>query len=139
MGVNPSNMSSAPGKTAFPLIDSDPYAGRVVRYMRPSDYTVWAGATVAFPGMLYAYEMADPTRLPRRGLTPALRLCTVLGFAGGFLLAYQRSSFRFWGWTENSLEQKKDYDELSQSQRLASRCTARPTCQSTSKTSPTAT
>ena len=37
-------------------------------------------------------EMADPSRLSKRGLTPALKYCTLLGFAGGFLLAYQRSS-----------------------------------------------
>jgi hypothetical protein len=34
-------------------------------------------------------------------LTPALRLATFLGVAGGFLLAYQRSTKRFWGWSEN--------------------------------------
>lgn len=48
-------------------------------------------------------EMADPSganRLPR-GLRPALRMSTALGFAGGFLMAYQRSSYRFWGWSEN--------------------------------------
>lgn len=47
--------------------------------------------------------MADPSgarRLPK-GFTPALRLATTLGFVGGFLLAYQRSSMRFWGWKEN--------------------------------------
>lgn len=78
-------------------------------------------------------EMADPSgarRLPR-GFTPALRLATTLGFAGGFLLAYQRSSMRFWGWQENvwhihpflanqaadnvmqEQEQKRDMEELS--------------------------
>ncbi|CAD6565641.1 MAG: hypothetical protein CYPHOPRED_005889 [Cyphobasidiales sp. Tagirdzhanova-0007] len=100
-------------KTAYPLIDADPYAGRVLRYMRPADFALWAGATVTFPALLYGYEMADPTRLPRKGLTPALKLCTYLGFMGGFLLAYQRSSLRFWGWIENDREQKKDMEELS--------------------------
>ena len=92
---------------------------RVVSYFRPSDYAAWALGTAAFPALLSAYgvfalqhagsrskyftELADPSgarRLPR-GITPALRLATTLGFAGGFLLAYQRSSMRFWGWHEN--------------------------------------
>ncbi len=40
-------------------------------------------------------EMFDPTR-PKRGLGSALRLSTFLGLCGGFLFAYQRTSFRFW-------------------------------------------
>jgi hypothetical protein len=43
-----------------------------------------------------------------------LRLGAFVGLIGGFLLAYQRSSFRFWGWTENAREVEKDYAELSQ-------------------------
>lgn len=39
--------------TPFPLIDADPHAARVVRYMRPSDYAVWASAAAAGPGALY--------------------------------------------------------------------------------------
>jgi hypothetical protein len=90
----------------YPLIDADPHASRVVRYFRPSDYAVWAGATGAFPAALYFWgacrvqwllvpcsyilaEMADPTKLRLR--TP-LRLGGFLGFIGGFMLAYQRSS-----------------------------------------------
>ncbi|KDQ18929.1 hypothetical protein BOTBODRAFT_28409, partial [Botryobasidium botryosum FD-172 SS1] len=98
-------------QTPFPLIDADPHATRVVRYMRPSDYAVMAGATGAAPAALYFYEMADPTRYKLR---PVLKLATFIGFAGGFLLAYQRSSFRFWGWSENEREQAKDLAELSQ-------------------------
>lgn len=41
--------------TPYPLIDADPYAGRVIRYLRPSDYAVWAGATGAFPAALYLW------------------------------------------------------------------------------------
>lgn len=36
--------------------------------------------------------MADPSKLPKAGLRPTLKLATWLGFAGGFLLAYQTSS-----------------------------------------------
>ncbi|POY70074.1 hypothetical protein BMF94_6926 [Rhodotorula taiwanensis] len=67
--------------------------------------------------------MADST-LPR-GMKPhpsgrfmhlrsTLRMTTFLGFAGGFLLAYQNSSLRLWGWKENELEQTRDRDELGQ-------------------------
>lgn len=64
-----------------------------------------AGATAAFPSAIYMMEMFDPTR-PKRGLGSALRLSTFLGLCGGFLFAYQRTSFRFWGWKENEVEQK---------------------------------
>lgn len=92
-------------ETSYPLIDADPHASRVIRYFRPSDYAVWLGATGAFPAALYFWgeqpvfisasnthlcvEMADPVNFKMR--TP-LRLGGVLGFVGGFLLAYQRSS-----------------------------------------------
>lgn len=42
-------------ETPYPLIDADPHFSRVVRYMRPSDYVVWAGATAAFPSALYLW------------------------------------------------------------------------------------
>ncbi|KZS94607.1 hypothetical protein SISNIDRAFT_453554 [Sistotremastrum niveocremeum HHB9708] len=98
-------------ETPYPLIDSDPHAGRVVRYFRPSDYAAWAAGTAAFPGAFYALEVADRTRAPLR---VPLRICTALGFVGGFLFAYQRSSLRFWGWTENKREYDRDLAELTQ-------------------------
>ncbi|KAH9935912.1 NADH-ubiquinone oxidoreductase complex I, 21 kDa subunit-domain-containing protein [Epithele typhae] len=97
-------------ETPFPLIDADPHAGRVIRYMRPSDYATWAGMTAAFPGLLYAWDKWEPSGHKLKG---ALRLGGVFGFVGGFLMAYQRSSLRFWGWTENKREQEKDFEELS--------------------------
>ncbi|TFK39941.1 NADH-ubiquinone oxidoreductase complex I, 21 kDa subunit-domain-containing protein [Crucibulum laeve] len=98
-------------ETPFPLIDADPHASRVVRYFRPSDYAFWAGATAGFPSALYLWEMADPTRLR---LKTSLKLGGVLGFVGGFLFAYQRSSTRFWGWSENKREEEMDLEELTQ-------------------------
>ncbi|PWN42416.1 hypothetical protein IE81DRAFT_136246 [Ceraceosorus guamensis] len=89
--------------TPHPLIDADPHFARVVQYMRPSDYAWWGGATAAMPFGLYFMEQVDSTRSPR-GIGSALRLATFLGACGGFLFAYQRSSFRLWGWAENSLE-----------------------------------
>ncbi|KAI0653406.1 NADH-ubiquinone oxidoreductase complex I, 21 kDa subunit-domain-containing protein [Cubamyces menziesii] len=101
-------------ETPYPLIDADPHASRVIRYMRLSDYAVWAGATGAFPGVLYLWDRWtdkwDPSQLKLR---TQLRLGGVFGFIGGFLLAYQRSSFRFWGWSENKREEEKDLAELT--------------------------
>ncbi|SPO31093.1 related to NADH-ubiquinone oxidoreductase 21 kDa subunit [Ustilago trichophora] len=90
--------------TPYPVIDADPHFSRVVRSFRGSDYAAMAGATAAFPSAIYLMEMFDPTR-PKRGLGSALRLSTFLGLCGGFLFAYQRTSFRFWGWKENEIEQ----------------------------------
>ncbi|KDR80594.1 hypothetical protein GALMADRAFT_240924 [Galerina marginata CBS 339.88] len=98
-------------KTEYPLIDADPHASRVIRYFRPSDYAAWAGTTAAFPAALYFWEMADPTKLKLR---TSLKLGGFLGFTAGFLVAYQRSSLRFWGWSENKREEERDSAELSQ-------------------------
>ena len=43
-------------ETPYPLIDADPHAGRVIRYMRLSDIGVWAAATGAFPAALYFWS-----------------------------------------------------------------------------------
>ncbi|KAF8159597.1 NADH-ubiquinone oxidoreductase complex I, 21 kDa subunit-domain-containing protein [Crassisporium funariophilum] len=98
-------------ETSYPLIDADPHASRVIRYFRPSDYVAWAGATAAFPAALYFWEMADPTKLR---IKTHLKLGGLMGFTAGFLFAYQRSSLRFWGWSENQREEAKDLEELSQ-------------------------
>jgi len=101
--------------TPFTLIDADPHAARVIRYFRGSDYAALAGATAAFPSLLYLMDYVDRTNVRgRRFLKAPLIIGGVLGFCGGFLLAYQRSSFRFWGWTENAREQALDVAELSE-------------------------
>ncbi|KAM0786524.1 hypothetical protein ACM66B_001982 [Microbotryomycetes sp. NB124-2] len=97
----------------YPVVDADPHAARVVRYMRPSDYALWAAGTAAAPGALYFLQMADPAPLPRAGLRPSLKFATWIGFCGGFLLAYQSTSLRLWGWRENDVEVKRDQAELS--------------------------
>ncbi|KAJ8591782.1 NUXM, NADH-ubiquinone oxidoreductase subunit [Rhizopogon salebrosus TDB-379] len=97
--------------TPYPLIDADPHASRVVRYFRSSDYATWAAGTAAFPAALYFWNMADPAKVR---LTTSLRLGGFFGFVGGFLMAYQRSSLRFWGWSENKREEDLDLAELSQ-------------------------
>ncbi|KAF9353134.1 hypothetical protein BGX26_009088 [Mortierella sp. AD094] len=90
-------------RTEYPVIDSDPHFSRVVRYMRGSDYVAWGGLTVAGPGILLALERIRPSAGPK-GINFALSVATSLGFMGGFLYSYQKSSLRFWGWDENSRE-----------------------------------
>jgi hypothetical protein len=51
-------------ESPYPLIDADPHFSRVVRYMRPSDYAVWGGATAAFPSALYFWGNSDPPPAP---------------------------------------------------------------------------
>ncbi|KAI5449402.1 hypothetical protein NCC49_004744 [Naganishia albida] len=99
-------------QTPYPLIDADPHAGRVIRYMRPSDYAVWAGSAAAAPALLLGWEKIDPT-FSRGGTRSATKLLGFLGFCGGFMLAYQRSSFRFMGLSPNEPEVTKDARELS--------------------------
>jgi len=98
-------------ETPYQLIDADPHASRVIRYMRSSDLAVWAAGTTAPPAALYLWEIAEPSRAK---LKAPLRVAGVVGFIGGFLLAYQRSSFRFWGWSENQRESDLDLKELRQ-------------------------
>lgn len=97
-------------ETPYPLIDADPHFSRVVRYLRPSDYVAWAGLTAGFPSALYLWglsvsamcivvvlnnmflvfsDISDPMKT---NLRTGLRLGGFLGFVGGFLFAYQRSS-----------------------------------------------
>jgi hypothetical protein len=97
--------------TPYPLIDADPHFSRVVRYFRGSDYAAWAAGTAAFPAALYLWELGDKTGARLR---TSMRLGGALGFVGGFLFAYQRSSLRFWGWTENKREEDMDLAELRQ-------------------------
>jgi len=57
-------------ESPYPLVDADPHFSRVVRYMRPSDYAVWAGATAAFPSALYFWGIfTNHLRLPAYQLT----------------------------------------------------------------------
>ncbi|KAI8885993.1 hypothetical protein K501DRAFT_284013 [Backusella circina FSU 941] len=99
--------------TPYPVIDTDPHFSRVVRYFRPSDYAAWAAGTAAAPALLYGMEKMDPVG-PLRNMRLPVRIATVFGAVGGFLYAYQNSSFRFWGWSENAAEVSKDQAELSQ-------------------------
>ncbi|KAJ7035609.1 NADH-ubiquinone oxidoreductase complex I, 21 kDa subunit-domain-containing protein [Mycena alexandri] len=103
--------------TRYPLIDQDPHASRVIRYMRPSDFATWAAMTLGTPAAFYGWEMIDasgPARSLHARMRPFVWTGLFLGFTGGFLVAYQRSSLRFWGWAENAREEARDLAELSQ-------------------------
>ncbi|CAO1616751.1 unnamed protein product [Sympodiomycopsis kandeliae] len=91
-------------ETEYPQIDSDPHFRRVVKYFRPSDYGVWGASAGAFPAALYWLEAMDPHKIPKGGLAASMKLGGFLGACGGFLMAYQRSSARFWGFAENTRE-----------------------------------
>lgn len=105
-----------PPQSDYELIDSDPHFGRVISYFRGSDIGLWAASTVAFPVSLVAWEKLEPVagafKAPSKVPGGALRAATLMGFFGGFYLAYIRSSRRFLGWSENSREVTKDRYEI---------------------------
>ncbi|KAK7205396.1 NADH-ubiquinone oxidoreductase complex I, 21 kDa subunit-domain-containing protein [Myxozyma melibiosi] len=111
----------------YPLIDADPHFFRVVRYMRPSDYAVWAGVAAAAPIFIGFYEHTIYTRFSTSvkdtliGVAQAMKQghskfgvkpYVAIGIFGGFMMAYARSCGRFLGATENERERKKDLVEL---------------------------
>ncbi|KAK6341714.1 hypothetical protein TWF696_008781 [Orbilia brochopaga] len=96
----------------YPLIDNDPYFGRVLRYFRASDYATIIGSTAFAPGAYWLMDYCSPAYMSREALRSGMRNCGVIGLTGGFLLAYQRSSLRFWGWTENEREVQMDMREM---------------------------
>ncbi|KAI9736290.1 MAG: hypothetical protein M1834_001176 [Cirrosporium novae-zelandiae] len=98
--------------TDYPLIDSDPHFKRVLRYARPSDYAVGAFSATLPASVLLLWENISPSYVGRGGFAPAMRLTGFVGLAGGFLLFYQRSSLRFYGFTENKREQDMDMREM---------------------------
>ncbi|UZJ53205.1 hypothetical protein CBS101457_002525 [Exobasidium rhododendri] len=97
--------------TPFEPIDTDPHFRRVVGNFRNTDYVAWGTATAAFPSSIYMMELFDSTKPKAKSLGSALRLATFLGACGGFLYAYQRSSFRLWGWSENGVEKSRAEQE----------------------------
>lgn len=86
----------------------------MVRYFRAQDYLTWLLGTAAGPGLLVLFERMEPLegrkfRMPPHSL---LRVSTLVGVIGGFILAYNESSKRFWGWSENGREVQKDRYEV---------------------------
>lgn len=107
---------SDPPQADYELIDVDPHFSRVVKYFRGSDVGLWAATTAGFPLALQIWERLEPTagafKAPSKVPGTTIRAATLLGFFGGFYLAYIRSSKRFLGWTENAREVKKDRYEI---------------------------
>ncbi|KAG8834553.1 hypothetical protein FRC17_008387 [Serendipita sp. 399] len=102
------------GTTPYPTIDTDPHAFRVVRYFRPRDYGTWGAVTTGIPAAFYLWGRFDPLpRMSRPQIRSVYIFATSIGFMGGFLMAYQNSSKRFWGWTENHREQELDRVEMT--------------------------
>ncbi|KAF9031351.1 hypothetical protein BDZ89DRAFT_1063973 [Hymenopellis radicata] len=102
-------------ETPYPVIDTDPHFSRVMRYMRTEDYTAWAVVTGGFPAAWRLWEALDPSsRITPTQFRAGMRVGGLIGFCGGFLLAYQNSSMRFWGWRENKREEEMDLKELTQ-------------------------
>ncbi|KAI9292046.1 hypothetical protein K502DRAFT_325999 [Neoconidiobolus thromboides FSU 785] len=97
--------------TPYPLIDNDPHFKRVVSYFRAEDYAAWGIGTAFFPAAFYFLEKREVS-VPKARLPANLMFCAALGTIGGFLYAYQSSSKRFWGWSENERERLRDIKEL---------------------------
>ncbi|KAK3696452.1 hypothetical protein LTR37_017953 [Vermiconidia calcicola] len=99
--------------TDYPLIDSDPHFTRVMSYARRSDYV--AGGTLASlgPGLMLWWEKISPSEVTRPGFASIMRLTGALSLTAGFLLTYQRSCNRFYGFTENRRELELDMREMT--------------------------
>jgi len=50
-------------KTPYPLVDADPHASRVIKYMRGSDYALWAAGAGAAPAAIYAMGKSSSSSL----------------------------------------------------------------------------
>lgn len=94
----------------YEVIDEDPAFGKVVRYFRPIDYLTWAAGTAFGPAALILMEKYEPAvgRSFKRPPAMFLRAAGVIGLFGGFALAYNESTKRFWGLSENAKEVAKD-------------------------------
>ncbi|KAL8735714.1 MAG: hypothetical protein Q9181_002717 [Wetmoreana brouardii] len=98
--------------TEYPLIDSDPHFKRVCKYARPSDYAVGATTAAAGPALMVFWERVAPSYVGKGGFAPIMRLAGVIGVTAGFLQFYNRSIFRFYGFTENQREREMDMREM---------------------------
>ncbi|KAJ1549571.1 hypothetical protein HK405_009336 [Cladochytrium tenue] len=74
----------------YPILEADPHIKTLVRYFRPSDYAVMAGATIGFPAAFALWEWRSPTIHPR--FLPRFLAIQVPCFAAvGFVYAARRS------------------------------------------------
>ncbi|KAI0476321.1 21 kDa subunit of NADH dehydrogenase [Xylariaceae sp. FL0804] len=108
----PTYIPSKTVPTEYPLIDNDPHFKRVIGYARPSDYVAGVVAALGGPGLLFLAERIHSSRAGKGGFAQAMRLCSVIGAAGGFLYFYERSCLRFYGMRENAREVEMDMQEM---------------------------
>ncbi|KAI9757304.1 MAG: hypothetical protein M4579_003515 [Chaenotheca gracillima] len=99
--------------TEFPLIDTDPHFKRVVSYARPSDYGKGAAMTAFGPALMLLWERVAPSHVGRGGFAPIMRLTGAISMTAGFLIFYQSSILRFYGWKENKREVDRDLREMT--------------------------
>jgi hypothetical protein len=98
----------------YPLIDNDPHFLRVLRYARLSDYMTVAIGTAVLPAawlFLTRTSRANPGT-SRRDMRALYRSSILLGFCGGFLIAYQNVCKRFLGFVDNKREYDMDIKEM---------------------------
>ncbi|MCJ1477210.1 hypothetical protein MMC13_005881 [Lambiella insularis] len=98
--------------TPYPLIDNDPHFRRVVRYARPSDYVAAGAIGVAGPATMLIWERIAPSHVGKGGFAPIMRLSGALGVIAGFLYFTERSTLRFYGFSENKREADMDMREM---------------------------
>jgi hypothetical protein len=68
-------MPSKQPLSPYPVIDADPTFGRVIRYMRPSDYATWAGAAAAGPAAFWGFgESFRVDSLKRKNVLAELQI-----------------------------------------------------------------
>ncbi|RLN50303.1 hypothetical protein BBJ29_010053, partial [Phytophthora kernoviae] len=92
-----------PREPRFPVIVKHPTFDDIKANFGAGDYTRWMGITaVSFP-VGYVFGV----KLHRRVAVPSMWVTGVLGSLGGFLLAYQNSSFRLQGYKANPVEVKQ--------------------------------
>ncbi|KAH6566904.1 hypothetical protein BASA50_008047 [Batrachochytrium salamandrivorans] len=97
----------------FEFIDAEPNIKTVARYLRTSDYASMAAVAVGFPTAFYAWERFSPSINPRK--LPRIMVAQIPFYAcAGVLYGFHRSIFRFWGWSENSIEVKRWKEEQAQ-------------------------
>ena len=58
------------------------------------------------------WERIAPSLVGKGGFAPIMRLSGAIGLSAGFLMFYQRSILRFYGFTENSREVAMDMKEM---------------------------
>ncbi|KAJ2688677.1 hypothetical protein GGH99_002987 [Coemansia sp. RSA 1285] len=104
-------MQSKLHKSAYPVIDTDPIFGRVVRYFRWSDYAKGVAWTAYAPAFIYFLERFQPLELSKQALHKTMKVSVVVGVFHAFLMMYTNSSARFFGYMENAREIKMYREE----------------------------